>query len=514
MFELRPISPQGLALGALVLVTAAAVLVGNGNVGVALAPAAAALVIWLIWTLPLRVTLLALVAMAWVIESPSDIFAENRVHTPWAILGRVLWAKLNLLVPFSPLVITGFDLLAILLLVVVVHRHFTRSTVDREGWVPCPGPLRAFAWLSVVAVLLITAHGLLRGGSFRFVLWQSIKWLYLPLLLTLMNQGLRGPRDAVAAGQVVLGAGVFRAVEAILIRLRYPSDVVMPHATTHHDSVLFATCLALLLAMVLEWPRRRSYRLLLLLGPLFVWAMVANNRRLVWTELAMVAIFFWLLTPWRPFKRKVARFSMFAALPLLLYVGAGWNSGSRLFSPVQKIRSMVDSKRDLSTAWRDLENFDLVQTYRHAPIVGLGFGHPMLEVVKLPDVTSAYELEPYVPHNSVLGLWAFGGLLGFALLWAVFPVGMYFTVRAYRWARDPLERTAALGAGAAQICYVMQGYGDLGFGTWGPVFTVALSYALVGKICSARGGWPVPGPVETAAPSAVPELPVREAAVG
>ncbi len=25
----------------------------------------------------------------------------------------------------------------------------------------------------------------------------------------------------------------------------------------------------------------------------------------------------------------------------------------------------------------------------------------------------------------------------------------------------------------------MQGYGDLGFGTWGPVFTVATAYALV-----------------------------------
>jgi hypothetical protein len=35
----------------------------------------------------------------------------------------------------------------------------------------------------------------------------------------------------------------------------------------------------------------------------------------------------------------------------------------------------------------------------------------------------------------------------------------------------------------------MQGYGDLGFGTWGPVFTVATAYALVGKICVANGAW-------------------------
>ena len=486
--------PRQLALAALVVLTAAAVVVGNGNVGLALVPVLGALLLWLMWTLPLRVTLLTLLALAWAIESPSDVFASDRIHTPWAIVGRVLWAKLNLLVPFSPLVLTGFDLVALFLLAVVVVRHFTRSTVDREGWVPSPPPIGLFAWLTVIAVLLITAHGLARGGSFRFVLWQAIKWLYLPLIYTLMNQGLRGPRDVWISGQVLVGAGVFRALEAILIRFRYPSLEEMPHTTSHHDSVLFATCLALLVARALEAPSRRAYRALVMLGPLFLWAMVANNRRLVWTEVAMVAVFFWLLTPWRPLKRKLARIVVLAAAPTLLYGAAGWNSGSGLFKPVQKIRSMVDSKRDASTAWRDMENFNLITTYRQAPMTGLGFGHPMIQAVKLPDITAAYELEPYVPHNSVLGLWAFGGLLGFALLWAVFPVGMYFTVRAYRWAGHPLERAAALTAAAVQISYVMQGYGDLGFGTWGPVFTVALGYAVVGKICVARGAWPTPLP--------------------
>jgi hypothetical protein len=403
----------------------------------------------------------------------------------------VLWAKLNLLVPFSPLVITGFDLLAILLLALVVVRRFTRTALDREGWVPSPRPIGLFAWLTVVAVLLITAYGLARGGSFRFVLWQAIKWLYLPLVYTLMNQGLRGQKDAWLCGKVLLGAGVFRSLEAILIRFRYPSLIEMPHTTSHHDSVLFATCFAVLVARALEAPSRRAYRSLVLLGGLFVWAMVANNRRLVWTELAMVLVLFWLVTPWRPLKIRIARVAALALLPGLLYVGAGWNAHSKVFSPVQKIRSIVDSKRDASTAWREMENLNLIVTFKEKPLTGLGFGHPMVEAVKLPDVTAAYELEPYVPHNSVLGLWAFGGLLGFALLWGVFPVGMYFTVRAYRFARDPVERMTALGAAAVQICYVMQGYGDLGFGTWGPVFTVATAYALVGKICVARGAWPM-----------------------
>jgi O-antigen ligase len=335
------------------------------------------------------------------------------------------------------------------------------------------------------------------------MLWQGIRWLYLPVVYALMRQALRGMQDAPTVAKLLFGVGLFRAGEAILFRSWYPSVDVLPHATTHADTVLFVVCLAILGAALLELPSKQTFRLALVLSPLFLWAIKANNRRLAYAELALIAVVFWLLTPWRPLKRRVARVLVALSLPILLYVGAGWNSSSGVFGPVQKFRSMLDSKADSSTLWRDLENFNLVFTFRDNPLLGLGFGRPFEQKIQLPDVTAHYELEPYVPHNSVVGLWAYGGLLGFAVLWAVFPVGFFFTVRAYRWSRTPLERVTALGAAAVQVCYLVQGYADLGFGSWGPLFTLATAYALVGKICVANGAWgpgakaelPPPGPV-------------------
>jgi len=223
-----------------------------------------------------------------------------------------------------------------------------------------------------------------------------------------------------------------------------------------------------------------------------------------------VAVFFWIVTPWRPLKRRVGRWLVLGFLPLLLYAVAGWGAPpSVVFWPVQKVRSMTDSSANTSTLWRDLEIYNLVYTYSQNPLVGSGFGHPFIERVKLPDVTASYELEPYVPHNSVIGLWAFGGVVGFAMIWAIFPVGLFFTVRAYRWARTARERVTALGAAAVQICYLLQGYGDLGFGHWGTVFTIAAGYALVGKICVANGGWALatespPSPPDPQHPGAEP----------
>jgi len=474
----------------LALATVGAVVVGNGNLAIALAPSALALVIWGAWFLPLRGPMLVLLLLAWALEAPGDAFAFGLVETPWRLLGSLLWGKLNLVLPFSPLVMSGFDLLALLLFAVVVYRHIRGSSLDQTGWVDSAAPLQTFALLSIVAVLWMSAYGIAQGGSFRFVLWQSTRWIYLPIVYALMNQAIRGPEDAPMVGRVLLGVGLFRAGEAIVFRLMFPSVDILPHATTHADSVLFATCIAILGAMVLEMPSKQTLGFAAALLPIFAWAIKANNRRLVWAELGLVALFFWMVVPWRALKRRIARWLVLGSLPLLLYAAVGWNAPqSVVFWPVQKVRSLTDSSANTSTLWRDLEIYNLVYTYSQNPLLGSGFGHPYIERVKLPDVSAFYELEPYIPHNSVLGLWAYGGLLGFALIWAVFPVGFFFTVRAYRYARTGVERVTALGAGAVQICYLMQGYGDLGFGHWGSVFTIAAGYALVGKICVANGGW-------------------------
>jgi hypothetical protein len=484
-----PLKPM-LVIGALALLTVAAIRVGDGNIGLALAPALLAVLITAVFLLPLRIPMLVLLAMAWVVEAPGDVFANDRVTTPWKKVGEVLWGKLNGVIPFSPLVFTGFDLVALLLFGVIAYRQLHRSAIDRPAeWVDTPRPLNTFVWMSLFAVAWMDLYGLARGGSFRFILWQSVRWLYLPIVYALMRQALRGGSDALAVGKLVLGAGLFRAGEVIILRRMFPSVDVLPHATTHADSVLFSTSVAILFAMLLEMRSKKTLKLCLLLLPIYVLAMSFNNRRLVWAELLVAVVVIWLITPWRPLKVSMARIGVASILPLLIYIPVGWNSSSPIFAPVKKIRSLTDSEVNSSTLWRELENYDLVSTYAQHPLLGSGFGHPYEEVIKLPDVTSMYELEPYIPHNSVLGLWAYGGLFGFALLWTMFPVGLFFTARAYRWARNPLERVTALGAASVQVSYLMQGYGDLGFGAWGPVFTVATAYALVGKLCIANGAW-------------------------
>src|SRR5215469_17718767 len=186
-----------LLVGLLAFLTVAAIRVGDGNLGLALAPSLLAMLILALWLLPLRVPMLVLLAMAWAIEAPGDAFACDLLITPWRRVGAVLWGKLNDVVKFSPLVFSGLDLVALLLFAVVAYRQLHRSTLDRSAeWVDTPRPLGTFIWLSLAAVAWMDLYGLSRGGSFRFILWQSTRWLYVPIVYALMRQALRGGVDA------------------------------------------------------------------------------------------------------------------------------------------------------------------------------------------------------------------------------------------------------------------------------------------------------------------------------
>ncbi len=275
------------------------------------------------------------------------------------------------------------------------------------------------------------------------------------------------------------------------MRFLFPDTEVLPHATTHFDSMLFADAFLLVLVIFFETPRRKNLLFALATLPVLGWAMVANNRRIAWVELAAGLILLYAITPWTRLKRRVAQ-GVVLSIPLLaIYAAAGWNSGSGVFAPVRTLRSVVDSDADTSTLWRDWENYNLYYTLQTSPFLGIGLGHEYTEVVHLPDISQAYSLYRYAPHNSVLGLLAYSGAIGFAGLWLILPLGYFFAVRSYRSSREPRDRIAALTCMGALTAFVVQCYGDMGLGSWTSVFTVSPALALVAKQAVATGAWPL-----------------------
>jgi O-antigen ligase len=218
--------------------------------------------------------------------------------------------------------------------------------------------------------------------------------------------------------------------------------------------------------------------------------MIINNRRLAYVELALCIIVILWIVPWTAPKRAFARAAL-GLLPLaVVYTAAGWSSSSRAFRPVQIARSVISSDNDRSTQTRDIENFNLYSTLKQSPLLGQGFGHEYSEVSRADDISRVFAQYRYIPHNSLLGLWAFGGVLGFTAIWLPLVAAVFLARRSYLRATRPEDRTAALMVVSTIIVYMVQAFGDMGLQSWEGAFLIGVALAVSGKLAVAVGAWP------------------------
>ncbi|MEO6236662.1 MAG: O-antigen ligase family protein, partial [Vicinamibacterales bacterium] len=306
---------------------------------------------------------------------------------------------------------------------------------------------------------------------------------------------LRGLHDYRLLGRTILLAACIKAMIALwVVKTVAPpfettTDGSLAVATSHGDSLLFACATVMLIVRFAEQPIRRHALFCVGLLPLLVAGMVANHRRLVWVQFAAALLTYSLVSR----RSRVKRFAVHAALaamPLIAaYVAIGWNSHSALFAPVRIFRSVGDGKVDPSTLYRDLENYNLLATMKVNPIVGTGFGHPFAEPVKLPDISFFKEYR-YMPHNSVLGLWAFCGALGFTALSVAIVVAIFLAARSYQHAALADERVAACMTLAAIVIFLVHCWGDIGFSERRSMFLVGPALAIAGQLALSTGAWP------------------------
>lgn len=505
--------PFLLLCSALVLLTVVAAMFGKGRLPVALAPTLLAVLLWILWKLPVRHALLALVFLGLTLECPQEIPAAGGWKSPLYPLGEVLLSKANDWTYIKPLVFTGVDVAVAYLVFLLIWRRATGSMLDTTGRVQTAGVLALAAGISFFGMIWIWGWGLAQGGDFGNSLLQVYKLLYIPILFFVFQAALRGPADHAAIAKVIIGAAVCRSLLAMYVRatvVPLGGEAVLPYATTHGDSMLFASGAALVIALMNERVGRRvrGFRFLLLVClALITGGMVANNRRVVWVELAAIVATFFLTVGWTPLKRLVTRAAIVSLPVIALYMAIGWNSEGGVFAPVHLARSVLDSKSDSSTMWRDLENIDLILTIQQSPLFGTGLGHEYAEPIKLPDVSGAFPLYRYFPHNSLLGFLGFAGIIGFTLMWCMLTVALLLAARSYYLSKAPLDRAMALWVIATMVAYFNSVYADMGQGSWTAVFTVCPALGVAAKLAIASGAWPArrrayPQPAAIAAASA------------
>ena len=490
--------------------------IDDGTAGWLLAIIALPLLFYAMAKAPLRASLLVLMFCALTLENPSEMPASGLWRSPFFMLGALMLTHLKQTIGGS-FFFSGMDLMLAFLGVVTYLRRSNAASIDRAGNYRVPRPMIQIAYWAMGGMAFVWLVGIIRGGAdSSMAVWQLDRVMYVPLIFLLFQAGLRGPQDAPAIAKVILAAGAWRALQAryVTATLHVPPDPRtgepgLAYATTHHDSMLFAWTTVLVVALLVHRSRGAG-KLALVMLPILVSGMLANNRRMVWVQIILVFVTLYFLTGMTPVKKHIQRAIRILSPIALLYILIGWNAGGGIFKPVKIIRSAVDSNADASTQWRDIENFDLLYTIRQYPFFGTGYGHGFWEIMPLPAVD--YQLERFIPHNSILGLWTYCGFVGFTAITLLWVTGVYFGIRAYHAATSPRDKTTALVCFGGLLIHYVQCYGDMGLGSWSGVFMVAPSLAMAGKLAVTTGAWPATERVGAQKPPAgVPRATDRKA---
>ncbi len=480
---------------AIAVVTAASLAVfgaTGGNVAVALLPIALVICGVALLRAPLHLLGQGLLFLVLVTDDPRGNPAMGHWKNPLYPVSVALFDNLNN--------VTGIDALRFALVEVVIAvaliAAIARTSGDPRPRVPRPLAIATTAATACVVALEI--WGMARGGDFRASLWQIRQLFWVGPIAWVFFLTLRGEEDLPALRWIVLVSASVKALEAIWLVLVVcrPLGIRPASANTHADTVLYVIAVVLLLAGVLEVRSRRAWLWAAGLLPLLALGLFFNNRRLAYVSLTGSLVLVYALFPPGALKRRVQLLLAVSAPLGALYVLIGRNSGSAIFAPAVKVASLF-SREDHSAVGRDIENWDLVQTFKARPLFGWGFGHEYLEIQKADPIKEIFPLYRFVAHNSVLWQWALGGLVGFTLLWMPFVLTAWFAMRAYRTSQVPHVRVAALLCACVVVAQEIQHYGDMGSQAWLGAFFFGAASAMAGKLAMESGGWPSPrsGPI-------------------
>ncbi len=476
----------------LTVALSAVVLVATADPLLAVIPPALVAVAYAVATLPARVPLFAMLGLVMLADIvPGQLAPEIGAWRPPVYpLQLALTENLNKLIGVEAARVSGFELATVLLVGLVGVRALAGDRTDAAGRVAPARPLVAALVLGFAAVLWLECWGVARGGDAHQSLWQFRQLLWMPVLALLLCATMRGARDAavfacstaaVSALKILIGAYYDFAVAR-------PQGVVPATVTSHADTMLFTVAMAVWLGAAYHRPSVRRVGFAALFAGWTMFGIVINNRRTAYlTVLALAALFFALL-PRRT--RRALLLGALVGLPVFGgYVAVGRNHTEGVFAPAAKLMSVV-AQKDASSLTRDIENANLLTTLRGHPVLGSGWGHEYVEVVRAYDISKVFPQYRYVAHNSVLWMWSIGGLVGFTLLWLPIVVGAFLAARAHAFATAPLERAVAYGALATYVAFVLQAWADMGTQSWTTQGMLAVALAASGQLAVSTGAWP------------------------
>jgi len=420
---------------------------------------------------------------------------ESATHYAHEMFAPFAWVDGILLAPL-PIKIRTLDLIMLLVAVTGAKGQQVRL-------------MRTMLYLAMGTTVLWFFLGVLRGGDARMASWQVYLMLAMPVTAFAVAGAFTKAAHYRTLAKAIVAAGFYRAVMCLIYYFGYvrPSGLEPPATlTTHEDSVLWVVTAMI---VVVNWLNNRDVmaKLGAFLGmPVLILAIHFNNRRLAWMSLFLCLIVLYFLMPKSKPKNRLRKVARMIVPVVATYVMVGWGRTEPIFKPVAAF-STVSEASDNSTKARNVENLSLIATASFGSLTGTGWGHRYIELSNRYSIAHATELWPYVPHNSILGLFAYTGFLGVMGFWMIFPTAMLLHARTVVVSSHPMIRGVGLLGVLSLVVALNQLFGDMGIFEKSNMYMIGMSMGAAMRVPIEAEAWTTRSPPDLKRPGAPPPEP-------
>jgi hypothetical protein len=371
--------------------------------------------------------------------------------------------------------------------------------------------------VSIACIAVTFIWGWVRGGSPYFAYYQVWRFMAALLIAYMLMSAVRTERDLMSLGKIVVVAALIRATLCIYFYWTHVQGKIFPvpeFVTNHDDSMIFVVATLIVSVWALLRGGRAAWITAALVVPYLFYAMIVNTRRIAWVELGLALPLLYFVIEPGPLRTRINRWVKWVAPVAVVYFVLGMSSESGVFAPVHALTT-AGSNYDPSSLTRQEEARNLLHTLVDIgnPLFGTGWGRPY---DKAESYWSNYNVEwvltLYTPHNALLGLAAFAGLVGIFGIWGVVPTAAFLAARGYRGCTAAVPRGAAMVTLGALAAYSVHCYGDIGLQSFPVSLIFGVALAVAGKVAlwsetaPASAREPAPAAVRTGGGCPAPPL--------
>ncbi len=322
------------------------------------------------------------------------------------------------------------------------------------------GALIFFSWLIFSAI-----YGLSRGGDFLPALWELRALFYLGILYFFVPQIIKTRTQLEQLIWVIIASLSFKVLQGIIRFFRLGFNFDGRTQLTSSEDPLFFISLFVLLAGFFLFNSKHKQRIILgwLILPMSI-VFILAQRRATYAALAVVFVVFFILISTN-YRQKLLKFMSPLFFIMILYLIIFWNSQSGLALPAQLVRSSFASDREnageryYSNLYREIENYNLAQTVKKSPVLGIGFGKKYEQPIQLSAIH--FPLRDYIPHNEIYWIIVKSGAIGFFLFFAFFNSFIFKAGSLFERLKDPYLKTICSVAILAIIGQIVVSFYDL-----------------------------------------------------